>query len=74
MCALNRIVPDIEKVIRFYFKEWVGKLTLVCIPSSQQEVTIRRYEDFSQMVSDRLGMANAYPRVHVVRDGEAKRL
>lgn len=74
VCALNRIVPDIEKVIRFYFKEWVGKLTLLCIPSSKQEVTIRRYEDFSQMVSDRLGMANAYPHVHVVRDGEAKRL
>lgn len=72
--TLRRIVPDIEKVIQYYFKELAHELTFVCIPSSKRVVTERRYQDFFQMVCDSLGMANAFSHVHVVRDGEAKRL
>lgn len=72
--SLQRIIPDLERCLRYYFKDMVTKLTFVCIPSSKAIVTQRRYEDFSKILCDNLGMSNAYGHVHVVKDGEAKRL
>lgn len=72
--SLRRIIPDIERCLRYYFEDKITKLTFVCIPSSKAVVTQRRYEDFSKILCDNLGMTNAYGHVHVMKDGEAKRL
>lgn len=62
------------KALRHFFGNEVSKLTLLCIPASTQEVTQRRYEDFSAMVCNELGMSNAYSHVRVAVDGGAKHL
>lgn len=72
--TLKRINPDIETCLKYYFRDKISKLTLVCIPSSKLVVTQRRYEDFSRILCEKLGMTNAYNHVRVTKDGEAKRL
>jgi predicted amidophosphoribosyltransferase len=72
--AAQRISEKMCMCLRQFFGDSISKLTLVCIPSSKQEVTQRRYEDFSEMVCYKLGMENAYPHIHVTEDGEASHL
>lgn len=72
--TLERIIPDIEICLKYYFREKISRLTLVCIPSSKIVVTQRRYEDFSRILCKKLGMTNAYNHVTVTKEGEAKRL
>ena len=70
--ASSKIAIDMKKCLEFFFGDDVSKLTLVCIPSSKQEITVRRYKDFSSLVCKSLNMTNAYNYIKVVEDGEAK--
>lgn len=72
--AMMTIIPKVEKCLGIFFGSEVRKLTLVCIPSSKQEVTERRYKEFSRLLSQRTGMANGFDYITVTKDGGAKHL
>ena len=72
--AARKVSTQMCKCLRYFFGESINQLTLVCIPSSKKEVTARRYNDFSKMVCENLGMQNAYPYIQVTSDGEASHL
>lgn len=72
--AINKILPIAVKVIKHYFGNQRFKLTLVCIPSSKQKVTERRYKDWAQRLCEDTGMSNGYNHISVIRDGDAKHL
>ena len=72
--AAQNVSAKMCMCLRKFFGDSISKLTLVCIPSSKQEVTQRRYEDFSSMICTNLGMENAYSYIHVTEDGEASHL
>lgn len=72
--AVESIVPKIRQCLNHFFGDYIEKLTLVCIPSSKQVVTERRYKDFSSKLCRQTGMTNGYDYIEVVQDGGAKHL
>lgn len=72
--SMMKVLPKVVKCLEKFFGGDVRKLTLVCIPSSKQEVTERRYQEFSQLLSQETGMANGFDYITVIKDGGAKHL
>lgn len=72
--AMMEIIPDLERVIDYFFGNRKNKLTLVCIPSSKRVVTQRRYKDLSEELCKTTGMTNGYDYVNVSSEGEARHL
>lgn len=72
--ALNKILPDLKRVINQYFGSNKNKLTLVCIPSSKRIVTERRYKDLAQQLCSSTGMDNGYDFVGLDSEGDARHL
>lgn len=72
--ACNKIIPDIIRVLNSYFDNDISKLTLVCIPASNQLVTERRYKHMAQCLCNSTGMTNGFSYVNVVADATPKHL
>ena len=70
--AVERIVAEMSACLQMFFGDKVSKLTLACIPASSQEITQRRYEDFSNELCKLTGMTNGYSYIRVKEDGDAK--
>lgn len=72
--AVRTVIPKIADVLRYFFGHRLVYLTIVCIPSSKQEVTEKRYKDFSTILTNETGMINGFGCINVVKDGGAKHL
>lgn len=70
--SVNKVLPDLEKVLRHYFGSNVSKLTFVPILASTRLVSERRYKDISFQLSNNLGMSNGYPYMSITKDGISK--
>lgn len=70
--SVNKVLPDIEKVLRHSFGSNVSKLTFVPILASTRLVSERRYKDISFQLSNNLGMSNGYPYMSITKDGISK--
>lgn len=72
--AYKKIIPDIVKVLDYYFEDDIDKLTLVCIPASKKTVNNRRYQKFSQELCKETEMTNGFSYVNVVADATPKHI
>ncbi len=70
--ANYQVASILIKKIRDTFDGDLSKLTLVCIPASSKVVNRMRYEKFSNVICQLLGMENAYPYIEILTDREAK--
>ena len=73
--ALDKIVPLInDKLCDSFGENNLKHLTLVCIPASSEEKNKHRYKKFSEKLCSCTGMANAYDKISIKQDREAKHL
>lgn len=71
--ALDEVIPRIkEKLTSTFGYANLSKLTLVCIPASNQINTQRRYEEFSNRLCHETGLINSYGRIRVVHERDAR--
>lgn len=72
--ALEKAIPMVkQKLVNTFGEESLKYLTLVCIPASSQQKTKLRYEEFSNLLCNELGMNNAYSHITVVTAKEERR-
>lgn len=72
--ALEKAIPLVkQKLVNTFGEESLKYLTLVCIPASSQQKTKLRYEEFSTLICNELGMNNAYSHITVVTEKEERR-
>ena len=72
--TLNDIIPQIkQKLCDTFGEEYLQFITLVCLPASTNVKNKARYEEFSQRLCETTGMGNAYPHIHIVKDGMSKK-
>ena len=71
--ALDDVIPRLkEKLTTTFGKVNLPKLTLVCIPASNQENTQRRYEEFSKRLCHETGLINSYGKIKVIHERSAR--
>lgn len=71
--ALDDVIPRLkEKLTATFGKVNLPKLTLVCIPASNQENTQRRYEEFSKRLCHETGLINSYGKIKVIHERSAR--
>lgn len=71
--ALDDVIPRLkEKLTTTFGKVNLPKLTLVCIPASNQENTQRRYEEFSKRLCHETGLINSYRKIKVIHERSAR--
>ena len=63
-----------SKLAQTFNDEDLQQLTFVCIPASTIAVNEERYEDFSERLSNQLGMRNAFKHIHIIRERMAAHL
>lgn len=71
--ALNTVIPRLKNKLYQTFGTRLSKLTLVCIPASSQENTIRRYEEFARLLCSETGIENSFDKISVVKSKEERR-
>jgi hypothetical protein len=72
--ALDSVVILLSEILKRTFGELLNNLTLVCIPASNKETHIKRYEEFSTRICSSLGMQNAFPYISILKDKTPKHL
>lgn len=71
--ALDDVIPRIKEILISTFGQAnLSKLTLVCIPASNQINTKRRYEEFSNRLCHETGLINSYERIKVIHERNAR--
>lgn len=72
--ALDNLIPRIIRVLTQTFGTNLSKLTLVCIPAATQDGNNARFEDFSDILTEKTGMDNSFSHIRIVSDATPKHL
>lgn len=71
--ALDDVIPRIKEIlINTFGQANLSKLTLACIPASNQINTKRRYEEFSNRLCHETGLINSYEKIKVIHERNAR--
>ena len=72
--AQKTVVAEIkQKLLRTFGEKNLQFLTLVCLPASTFTNNWARYNDFSKKLCSETCMKNAFPFIHIMKDGMSKK-
>lgn len=71
--AIKTVFIDLQCALTHFFGNLLPNLTLVCLPASTKQATIRRFKSFSDLVCRELGMINGFDYINITKDGLSKR-
>ena len=62
-----------QKLLKSFGEKNLNYLTLVCLPASTHSKNWARYYDFSKRLCSETFMKNAFPFIHIMKDGMSKK-
>ena len=72
--AQEIVVAEIkQKLLKSFGEKNLNYLTLVCLPASTHSKNWARYYDFSKRLCSETFMKNAFPFIHIMKDGMSKK-